>query len=178
MGTFFIATAAARAAAFVGVNIGNHPELMAITDERRLMELVRSAVNALRITGAVVYPARVVYRKDWGCPTGGMVAGAVFAVYNTPISAFERLRKELKLVMLDVACVGEGAPTDGFIADLGVGDLDEIATKWQTVAAEKYRDTGIYVSSGVFAAKGADLCPGGGCPGHRQGYGGMVARRP
>jgi hypothetical protein len=104
-----------------------------------------------------VFPGRVVYHADWGCPVGGEVVGAVFAEgdHATLVSRFEAVRTALKQTTLSVATEpGIGEATTGFIADLGEGDLSTVATRWQEVAAECFGVTGTYVSGGVFEIGG------------------------
>jgi hypothetical protein len=140
---------------FSGVNPGYMGEEVAVTNSTRAAELVTSATTEVGIT-ARVYPGRVVYHTDWGCPQGGEACAAVLADGEAGplVPRFDNLRRLLRQTTLSVAAEGGGTPTIGFTADIGEGDLDEVARLWQVVAAEKFVATGTYVSGGVFAAEG------------------------
>lgn len=143
------------AIAFAGVNPGYLGEEVAVTSSSRAAELVTSVIAEVGITGRV-FPGRVVYHTDWGCPVGGEACAAVLAEGDAAglVPRFDTLRRTLRQTTLSVAAEGVGTTTIGFTADLGAGDLDEAARRWQTVAAEQFAATGTYVSGGVFAAEG------------------------
>lgn len=141
--------------AFAGVNPGYMGEAVAVTSSARAAELVTSALAEVGITGRV-FPGRTVYYTGWGCPQGGEACGAVLAEGDATglVPRFDALRRTLRQTTLSVAAAGVGTPTIGFWADLGEGDLDAVARRWQEVAAEQFDATGTYVSGGVFAAEG------------------------
>ncbi len=141
------------AIAAVGVNVGYQGESVAVTDPAEAVRMVREYLGS---APAAVHPARTVYHTDWGCPIGGEAAAAVFTSVNdrSAVVLFEQCREAFDQTTVSVATESVGEPTVGFIADLGKGDLDEISTRWQQMAAERFTATGTYVSGLVLEIDG------------------------
>lgn len=95
-----------------------------------------------------VSPGVCVYHAEWGCPVGGEPVGAFTLDSSDALDIAEKLRVAMKQSTLSVCLPSTGTPTIGFFA-LGKGMLKEWGTKWQEIAAEKFKETGIYVSCGI-----------------------------
>ncbi len=112
----------------------------------------KAVESALRRQGVSprVYPAVCIYHTDWGCPVGGEPVGA-FCLHlpaEGALEVCESLRKELRQTTLSVCLPTEGAPTIGFTAVVK-GNLCEVGSRWQALAAELMSKTGTYISGGL-----------------------------
>ena len=147
--------ATSSVSAFVGVNPGFDQATFTITDPTDAVKRVVQEMSSFDIK-AKIYPGRVLYPQDRGCPKGGEVIAAVF-VSDSPVvlQQMETLRNKLKQETVSVITTPDsGTVTTGFVVNFERGDLSEIARLWQEIAAEKSAVSGFHVSAAVYDAGG------------------------
>jgi hypothetical protein len=141
--------------AVVGVNPGFDQATFAIKDPTDAAKRVSQEMSSFDIK-AQIYPGRVLYPQNRGCPKGGEVIGAVF-VPDSPLvlQQMETLRNKMKQETVSVITTPDkGIVTTGFVVKFERGDLSGIARLWQESAAEKYAVSGFHVSAAVYDVGG------------------------
>ena len=153
--SFSITSAINSVSVFAGVNAGFDSETFAVTEPLEAAKCIKQALNSLDIE-AGVYPGRVLYAMDRGCPIGGEVMGVIFTS-NSPdiLDKMELLRTKLQQQTLSVITSPEtGRIMPGFVVNFGPGNLLDIAKIWQQNAAQKYAISKFHVSAAIYEFEG------------------------
>jgi hypothetical protein len=149
---FNLSDALNSVSAMVGVNPGYDGNHFAVTDPLEAARLVDVEVKKSTIP-AVVFPGRVLYPRDRGCPEEGEAIGAVFATSSFPnlMTSFNKIRLDLKQSTVSVITPPDsGVRMTGFVVALGQGNLREIAHQWPEIAADQYNRSGFHVSAALY----------------------------
>jgi hypothetical protein len=138
--------------AIIGVNPGYDGENFAVQDPAHAAQIVQDKLSQSTVKGRV-FPGRVLYPRDRGCPVGGEVVGTVFSAPDQTnlLKEFNKIRQDLEQVTVSVVTTPDtGAQMKGFAVSFGPGNLLDVARLWQENAAALSAKSGFHVSGAVY----------------------------